>query len=89
MDIKAAESGADSRGGGSDFVELATLLRQRSLLKAELEAQQSIVTLYEQMISYTTLSMGSSATSVLGNLMQDAATARTGVTTTVSIVLLS
>ena len=82
LDIKAAELGI--YGGGSQFNELSKLLHQRSLLKSELETQQSLVTVIKQMISYTTLSMGEIATSVLADLMKEAAAANTIVTTTVN-----
>lgn len=74
LDIKLAECG-DSSCGGSSFAYYVSLLKQRSLLKLELESQRGYLTLIDQMATHLSVTRGPSD-NFLNELRKESANTR-------------
>jgi hypothetical protein len=79
LDIKLALliSGEDSPSGSSTYNHFSTLLRKKSILQMELETQQNYVSVVDEMVTYSSLTLPDAETnSFLGQLHKSATDGR-------------
>ena len=74
LDLKLAECSDSDVNGGLSYAQYITLLRRRSLLRMEMETQQSYVTVMDQLVMYTALALPE-AEDTLTELQKEAASA--------------